>query len=263
MLAHQSTAGHWATTVAAVALVLLYWWAWMRRPGRSVAPLVWWTLAMCALAGSTLRPLEEAAEGSFLAHMVQHLLLWVVVPPLLLAAHPVRLARRNGLHPLPRRAAATAAAHPGWRLAAAWLAIVVTMYGTHLTGVYDAALQNQWVHEAEHVAYLAAAVLLWSSVLGSGRAVAPARAGLAAATIAPLVVLGMVLISADTPLYPTYAEQMGTASALADQRAGGSLMWLGSMFAMVPLIVLSVWRWAQREHDMQVRLEALADDTAT
>lgn len=258
IVAHSDSAGHSATVAVAVLAVVAFWWAWRRAPARSAAPLVWWTAGTTALVAATLPSVEEAAEGSFLAHMVQHLVLWVVVPPLVLAAHPVHALRRAGLRP-PARVVAVTSRHPGWRLAAAWIAIVVTMYGTHLTGMYDLALRNQWVHEAEHVAYVVAAVLLWSTVLGRGRSLAPARAGLAAATVAPLVVLGMVLTTADSPLYPTYVRELGPTAAMADQRNGASLMWLGSMLALVPLIVLSVWRWADREHEAQVRLEAASD----
>ncbi len=260
ILAHESVSDHSVTIGLVVASVVLFWVMWAQgRPRRIASPLAW-TAGMLAIAAISLPPVEEAVEGSFAAHMVQHLVLWVVVPPLLVLSHPIRVAERAGIHIGSRRWRSFNARHVALRLGIAWAALVVTMYGTHLTDMYDLALRHQWVHEAEHVAYLASAVLLWSSVLGTGRAVAPARAGLAAAAAAPLVMLGVILSASTLPLYSTYVEHLGPGAALADQRRGAAIMWLGSMVAVVPLIVYSVWRWAQSEHLMQLMVESAEDD---
>lgn len=258
ILAHGSGSG---TVVSAVWIVsiVVYWTLWLRKPTSSVAPPVWWTLGMLALVAASTPWVEEAADRTFLGHMGQHLVLWVVAPPLLLAAHPFRTARRGGVELHSKALSSWSRRHPGWRFALAWVAVVVAMYGTHLTGLYDAALDNPWVHASEHAVYLASSVLLWSTVFGSGRTLAPARAGLAVATVGPLVLLGMVLTAAEKPLYGSYVEELGRPGALVDQRQGAALMWIGMMLAFVPLVVGSVWRWAQREQDAQERRERLED----
>lgn len=195
--------------------------------------------------------------------MAQHLVLWVIVPPLLWAAHPahpVRTVRRAGVWPPRAHVGPGSVLHrQGWRVALAWIMVLATMYGTHLTPLYETSLQHQWLHEFEHAAYLFSSVLLWSTVLGSGRTMAPARAGLTVATAVPLIVLGMVLSSACTPMYPTYVEGLGASGALADQRSGAALMWLGSVLASLVLVVWSVLRWAHHGHQMQLMVERSED----
>lgn len=239
--------------------VVGYWELWWRRPTPSLLPPLCWTAAMIAIVVSSATWVERAADRSFAAHMGQHLVIWVVVPPLMLLAHPVRTARHGGVEIHVGGVVPWLHRRSGWRLALSWTAVVTTMYGTHLTGLYDAALRHPWVHELEHVAYLGSSILLWSTVFGPRRSMAPARAGLAAAMIAPLVLLGMVLAAAERPMYAIYLAQLGPAGALRDQRAGAALMWIGMMAGFVPLVVLSVFRWAQREQETQDALERLAD----
>ena len=46
---------------------------------------------------------------------------------------------------------------------------VVVLFVTHLTSIYDDALGNRWLHEAEHAAYLLSACAMWAAVVGVGR----------------------------------------------------------------------------------------------
>ena len=118
------------------------------------------------------------------------------------------------------------------------------------------------VHDLEHVGYLASGLLVWTVVLGRGSAAAAARVGLAVGSAAPVALLGVVLTSANRPLYATYRQSLGFSEALADQRAGASLMWIGSMLGGMVLIMVSVYTWAAREQRSALRREALQDRAA-
>jgi cytochrome c oxidase assembly factor CtaG len=101
------------------------------------------------------------------AHMVQHLLLIMVAPPLLVYGRPVTLllhATRNPWHNrmirLVRSRAATALTWPPFSVALYSAAVLAT----HLTPLI---LATGWLHDGEHLAYLVAGYLFFLPVVGS------------------------------------------------------------------------------------------------
>lgn len=259
MIAHGAVAEHAALAAVAVMAVAAYGWGWTRTSRPSTARLASWVGGVGALALAVSPPVERWAQDSFTGHMVQHLLMIVVAAPLLVLAAPVRVAR--ALPGAPRPSPVERRAGRWWRangaVAAAGLFVAV-LFVTHLTGIYDGALGNRALHDGEHVAYVASAVLLWSGIGAAGRRAAPARIGAVFGVIAGSALLGVVLLTASEPLMDTYADRLGRADALADQRVAASLMWVGGMALTVPLLLVSVWRWAGAEQRAAERAEALA-----
>jgi putative membrane protein len=216
------------------------------------------------LAGATTPTVESLAERSFTGHMVQHLTMIVLAAPLLVISRPVEVLgsagrrRRHRPGPVRRRMAQV------WRRRGAVLAplaFAAVLVLTHLTAVYDVALTNRWVHEAEHVAYAGAAIALWAAVRGTGTHRAFGRIAAVFAVIACTAFVGVVLISAGAALVPTYEARLGATEALADQRRAAALMWVTGMLTTLPLLLLAVWRWADAEERAARRSEALADGT--
>jgi cytochrome c oxidase assembly factor CtaG len=190
--------------------------------------------------------------------MVQHLLLIIAAPPLLVAARPISTLRPL----LPPPAWVERASSRWWHRWGSLIApvcFVLVLFGTHLTPVYDAALRSRLVLDGEHLAFLMAAVAIWAVVSAPVTSGALGRVLAAFAVIAGSAVLGIVLTSADRPLVDTYAERLGQAAALRDQRDAASLMWVGGMALGLPLIMTSVWRWAALEDRITRRREALQD----
>lgn len=258
MFGHSSPAEHAAFIVLGCAALAAYGIAWLSTPRRSSARLWCWAGGLVALTVATAPTVEGWAASSFTGHMVQHLLMIVVAAPLLVLARPVAtvLARwspqwlRSSVH---RRASSW------WRGVGPLFApalFLATLYVTHLTGIYDAALGNRVVHDLEHAAYLTAAIALWAVVTAGGRTGAPRRVGAVFGVIGGSALLGVVLLSASTPLVPTYARELGVNAALDDQRAAASLMWVGGMAITLPMLILSVWRWAAAEERIAQRSEA-------
>ncbi len=251
MIAHTNPAEHVTLVVVALAAAGIYAVAWWRQdPSRRTTWRLWaWTGGLVALAVSTSPDFERLAHESFTGHMVQHLLMILVAGPLLVLARPVRTLRAGfdrpaHLSPVERKVAAT------WRRSgplAAPALFVGVLFVTHLTGIYDAALDSRFVHDLEHVAYLGSAIALWAAVLSAGSAAAPARVAGVFAVIAGSALLGVVLLTASVPLMDTYADQLGADRALDDQRAAASLMWVGGMALSLPLLLTAVWRWASAE----------------
>ena len=237
----------------------LYVIAWNGLTPRSRWRLAAWLTGVVALLVASSPPVERAAERSFTGHMVQHLIMIIVAAPALVVSHPVAAALRSGLVP---------ASRSGRRLGAAWLRVapaagpallIAVLYITHLTAVYDRALGNRWIHDAEHAGYLIAAVATWSALLAARRASAPARVAGVFAIIGATAMLSMIMMSADTPLVPGYATLLGTAEALDDQQTAAAMMWVTGMATTLPLLVASVWRWAATEERIARRQEAILD----
>ncbi|MGA9277672.1 cytochrome c oxidase assembly protein [Ilumatobacter sp.] len=261
LIAHTSPAEHGVIVGLGMIAVVVYGIGWWRSGKMSAWRLVAWCGGVTALLISVIPAMETWALESFAGHMVQHLLMIVVAAPLLVVANPNRAIRALGV--MPDRVTPAERSVAGWwrsngAIASAALFVGV-LYITHLTAIYDKALTNRFVHDTEHVAYIASAIALWAALRGTARRAAPARIGAVFAVIAGSALLGVVLLSASSPLVPTYEAVRGTRSAIDDQRAAASLMWVGGMATTLPLLLISVWSWASSEERIAVRSEALAD----
>lgn len=261
MIAHSGVAAHLTVAGIAVAMTAAYGWGWVRSRSTGIGRLAAWGAGMLAVVVATLPPVERLAADSFTGHMVQHLILIVVAPPLLVAARPVRVlaARRPSWLTSTAVERRSVRSLHRWGTVAAPVLFLGVLFATHLTGVYDLALRSRWVHDLEHVAYLGSAIGLWAVVLAPNRARATGRVGTAFAVIAGSAALGVVLTSADRPLIATYARRLGTTDALTDQRLAASLMWVGGMASSLPLLMAAVWTWASSEQRTAERAERLTD----
>ena len=258
LLAHTSPVEHTVIVAVGLGAIALYGWAWFRSSTPSIGRLSAWCGGVLTLLLAVLPSMERWAERSFTGHMVQHLMMIVVAAPLLVLAAPVRTLHvlwQHRVSPAERSVARRWRSH-GASLAAA--GFIGVLYLTHLTEIYDIALQNRFVHDIEHVAYVGSAVALWAALRAHGRAAAPARVAAVFAVIGSTALLGVVLMSASSPLVATYAELLGVGEALDDQRSAAALMWVGGMATTLPLLVVSVWGWAAAEERLAERSEALA-----
>ena len=183
----------------------------------------------------------------FSAHMVQHLALTLVVPPLLLAGVPAWmidpwLARspclRLPTRPLPALALYT-----------------VALVGWHLPRPYTLALEIHAWHIVQHLTLMATATLAWWPVLArshvSPRLPHAAQILYLFAFGLPMTAVAAMITAAETLLYPFYANapRLIALSPLADQRLGGVIMWVPA--GIVPLVAFTIvfFRWAASERD--------------
>jgi putative membrane protein len=208
-------------------------------------------------------PIDTGSATSFSVHMVQHLLLTMIAAPLLVLGAPVTLtllacppSNRRRLTAALRRAPLRALSEP----IVTWAAFFGVLWGSHLTGVFDASLRSDAVHALEHVAFLLTAVLFWMPVVGRDPAPSglsyPARILYLFFAMASMAFLGLALFSANRALYPTYAALEGTAKAAADQRMGGALMWAGGMVHIVPALALVMLAWMRADERAAQRIDA-------
>jgi len=260
MLAHTDPLQHGIVAASCLAATVAYVRRWSADPRRPTLALWCWGTAVAVTLVATLPAVEEWAERSFTGHMVQHLLLIVVVAPAAVVALEPIVRRHRGRGPRHRFARRTL--DRTWAAPSAALLFVGVLLVTHLTGIYDAALRSQPIHEAEHVAYLAAAVLLWAALRSGATRRDPAapfaRIAASMGVIVGMAVLGLVLVTASEPLIPTYTTHYGVDGALADQRRAAALMWVSGMLTSLPLLVTAFWRWATHEEATARRREQLA-----
>jgi cytochrome c oxidase assembly factor CtaG/cytochrome c2 len=218
-----------------------------RGHGVSVHQAASFAAGIAALAIALLSPLDTMAEQLFAAHMVQHMVLIAIAPPLLVLGAPVvafswgvprRLRMR--VHRWWHRADAARAAASGIGAAllspwVVWLPHAVAIWAWHTPALYQRALENGTLHALEHLSFIGTALPLWWAVL-EPRGVR--REGYAAGILVLLATamhsgaLGALLVFARTPWYPVQAA--GAASwgltALEDQQLAGLIMWIPGGF---------------------------------
>ena len=216
-----------------------------RRPAAFAGGLGALILALCS-------PIDAAGAHLLRAHMVQHMLLMLIAPPLLWAGAPLAPLLLGLPRPLRRVAAAVLAAPPVRHLlgflthpATSWIAFTAAFWIWHLPAAYELALASDGWHHVEHLCFFATAMLFWRSVILAW----PARSPWPRWTMIPYLllaelqntILAAILTFADRVIYPTYAAlpSAGTLSALEDQSLAGMIMWVpGSIAFLVPLLWL-------------------------
>jgi putative membrane protein len=211
-------------------------------------------------------PPDVLSEVSLTAHMIQHLLLQLVAPPLLLLGGPLVLLLRADPSWLPRRVLARLLRSRPVRL----LAYPVTtlglftfvLVGSHLSPLYNLALERAWLHEIEHVVFLVTALLFWWPAIGVDpsphRLRYPARLFYLFLGMPVMAYLGLAIANSSRVLYPYYAAHLPPwgASALGDQAAAGTIMWIAGTFTMVPAMAVVLLRWLDEDERGQARLDA-------
>ncbi len=194
-------------------------------------------------------------------HMVQHLLLLDIAPPLLLAAQPLRLLLRT-LPPRPRRSfgrglvAIGRGAHPAVCLAL-YTAIVLTI---HVPAVFETTLRNQTLHDLEHAGFLLAGLIIWWPLLGSPgprrRLGTVTHLLYITAAMVPMTLIGAYLDRDQSLLYSAYAgpARLLGVSPVADQQQAGAIMWVAGTAVMALFgVVVVIAAMLEAERRQRVR----------
>jgi len=239
--------------------------AWVRsHAGRG--RVICFCAGLLAILVAVSGPPDVLADVSFSAHMVQHLLLQLVAPPLLLLAAPLSLLLRADPPWLPRRAlvpvlrsrSVRVLSHPVTALALFTLVLV----GSHLTPFYNLTLEHEWLHELEHIAFLVTALLFWWPAIGVDpaphRLSYPGRLLYLFLDMPVMAYLGLAIASSSRVLYPYYAAHPPPwgASPLQDQGVAGTIMWISGTFTMIPAMAVVFLRWLDEDARKQARREA-------
>lgn len=244
---------HWHPSVLLGCAELLIGYALALR-FHFTSAVLWYVAGILVLLVALLSPLHTLGDTYlFSAHMLQHLLLLLVVPPLLLWGLPAALVRSWLDVALVHRLEQVLG-----KPVVAWVLSIGTMFVWHLPTLYEAALRHESLHIIEHLSFLVTATIFWWPIIAPAkeRRLQPlvAVVYLFTAMLASSV-LGIILTFAAPGLYPAYLHpydqldilpllrtQWGLTPAV-DQQLGGLLMWVagGLVYFCAAMGMLARW----------------------
>jgi len=235
------------------------------RPWLGQALLFWAGLVVLLLA--VVSPVDYWSDTYLTAHIIQHILLAFIAPPLIVLGAPwvpvllglPRIVRKGYgrllQYTMPGR---TVPASPGWRAARRvrkfaakpWVSVIAfnfVMVFWHLPGPFQLAASNQYVHIwLSHGSFFAFGVCLFLQVFGSYpfRPVLPAPARVLALVVtnAVMVAVAMTLVMFTHNVYEWYAGA-GASRQAADQQIAGAILWVCGEITFLPSILYTVAKW--------------------
>ena len=269
----------WEPTVLAGLAVLIaaYWALWRRGHLTRADDTTPWAVGprgravlfgLGVLTGflALCSPIDTGGDEYFFwIHMVQHLLLMMVAPPLVLLGIA-------GMQP-PAETRARRWRALWMRLTRPWTALLVfnaTLLVWHIPQLYDTTLRVEPVHVFEHLTFIAAGVVFWWPVVDPIRVhagtIVPSLKKVAMLTISgvPATCLGLVFSLGPRPFYDFYAAapRLWGVSALTDQQWAGAVMFgAGNIIFFVPITIIFLRMFGdpaadEREAELPERVDA-------
>ncbi len=224
-----------------------------------VKPTRWQVASFLTAAGvmlfSLAGPIHELSDNYlFSAHMVQHSLITLVVPPLLLVGTPGWLLR-----PLVSNGYVLRAGRFLTKPLVAFLAFNIILNLWHFPVFYEGALRQHTVHILEHLLFMSAAVIAWWPVLSPlpelPRISYPAQIlYLVALSISQTPLFAALTFSNDV-MYSFYetTPRIWGISPLADQQMGGIIMKVSWLFVFLPAICIVFLKWFYRQEREEIQ----------
>jgi putative membrane protein len=210
-------------------------------------------------------PIDTISADLFSVHMIQHLLLMLGAPPLLVWSECPMVFLRA----LPRTSRKPIAQF--WVSKIKWIyemlmhpLIVWSLFcGAfvfwHSPGPYQWALDRNWVHILEHLSFFVGSLMFWSLVLspyGQRRRLQHGPTLLLIVSTAVLSGLpGALMIFSPRPLYPGHVDGVAKwgLTLLEDQQLAGLIMWIPAGAAYVLAAALVFLRWLEEAEERAIR----------
>ena len=228
-----------------------------------------WTSLLLALDS----PLHEIGEQLFWVHMTQHEILMLISAPLLVLGRPL-LPVLYALSPRWRQRLAeishtrcfSATWHSISSPVPAWLISALALWAWHAPWLFTRALENDWVHAAQHASFLLSALLFWWPLVNGAPSMGYGGALVYVFTTAlHTSILGALLTFARSAWYAPYMHTapLWNLTALEDQQLGGLIMWIpaGVLLLGAFLILLVKWMRQSQERWQYTRMAQLSGST--
>ncbi|MBI4610711.1 MAG: cytochrome c oxidase assembly protein [Candidatus Rokubacteria bacterium] len=265
-----------ALVVAALGVAYVTGWRRLRRRTPAIARpgrLALYLLGLSVIVLALLSPIDTLAAWLLTMHMLQHELLTMVAPPLLLLANPLPVVLwglpRRLRHRLGRLLTRGSLVRRGFRMLTlmpvAWVLYMAILWSWHLPAAYEAALHDEVIHSVQHLSFFAAGLLFWWPLINPaprlhGHIPYGFRLAYIIAAVGPTALPMMsIAVFAREVFYPYYttAPRLWGLTALEDQAIGWSLMGtLDGMIALIALLLL-VARMLEHEERMTRLREAI------
>ncbi len=187
------------------------------------------------------------------AHMFQHMLLTLVVPPLLILGLPAEVTSPLRSHPALLQIARLLTSP---LVAYAVFNLVFLVW--HVPALYEAAKANEGIHVVEHLSFLFTASLTWWPIFNSSRELPPLAPGVQILYLflqgIPSTVLTAIIVFAPGILYPSYidAPRVFGLSPDMDQQIAGLLMGALGMLLYLAILTYVFFRWQRREETIRI-----------
>jgi putative copper resistance protein D len=248
------------TALTAIAAVLYVWGVWRVHRRHPARPWPLWRTAfflggLVVVVLATQSGIGAYDDVLFWDHMVQHLMLIMIAPPMLVVGQPVTLllhASRNPLHTWTKRVirsrVVTFLTWPPFGL----VAYAVTIVATHLTGLTTYVLTHPLAHDAEHALYLVVGYLFFLPILGREpirwRLSYPIRFLLLALAMPVDTFSGLILANSATPIKGgDELPPPGSPGPIQDVHWAGAVMWIGGDAIMFGFMMLVYLAWARSD----------------
>jgi putative copper resistance protein D len=232
-------------------------------PGRTVAFLA----GLGVIAVALLSAVETYDTAMFSVHVAQHMVLTMLAPPLIALGAPITLAllatgktTRKRIVKLVHSRPVRVLGHP----LLAWLLFTLSLYALYYSPLFGLSLRNDWVHRAVHLHFLLAGLLFWWPIVGLDptrwRLHPAARLGYLFLMLPFHAFLGVAIMGSESLLDPVMLRLAPTwVHVLADQRAGGGILWgIGDLISVVSALGVMV-AWANQDAKQAAREDRRLD----
>ncbi|WP_435971318.1 cytochrome c oxidase assembly protein [Streptomyces sp. Qhu_M48] len=256
----------------------LYGWgvARLRRRGDAwpVSRTVFFTVGVLTIALVTCTKLNDYGMVMFSVHMVQHMVISMLSPILLLLGAPITLALRalpvagrgstgprELLLKLLHSRYMKVITHPGFTIPM----FIASLYALYFTPLFDFLMGSKPGHLGMMVHFLMVGVVFFWPIMGVDPG--PHRPGYVMRMLELFAGMpfhaffGIALMMASEPMVQSYASPPASLGidALTDQNAAGGIAWAFSEIPSVLVLIALVYQWYHSEQRQAVRMDRAAD----
>jgi len=239
-----------------------------RERGRGWRHLAFYA-GLAAIFLALQSPIDAIAERVFVIHQIQHLLLRMIGPMLLMLSAPQGLlvagmpkaAQRRLLAPILASGAVRGVFGFLARPVVATVLFVAMLYVWQIPRLHDLALRDDGLHYLMHASLLFTGLVFFWRVFDPRPAPQGTRYGIRLMmlwmTILANIVIGASLVFKSDVLYPAYGDlgRLWEMSALVDERLGAATIWIpGSMMSLIAILIV-IHMWGRHETRVEARAE--------
>ncbi|MFG3487805.1 MULTISPECIES: cytochrome c oxidase assembly protein [unclassified Streptomyces] len=264
--------------VGCLAALGLYGWGVARLRGRGdawpVSRTVFFTVGVLTIALVMCTKLNDYGMVMFSVHMVQHMVISMLSPILLLLGAPVTLALRalpvagrgstgprELLLKLLHSRYMKVITHPGFTIPM----FIASLYGLYFTPLFDFLMGSKPGHIGMMVHFLMVGVVFFWPIMGVDPG--PHRPGYVMRMLELFAGMpfhaffGIALMMASEPMVKAYQNPPASLGidALTDQNAAGGIAWAFSEIPSVLVLIALVYQWYHSEQRQAVRKDRAAD----
>ena len=195
-------------------------------------------------------------DETFWVHMIQHLLLIMVVPPLFLSGlffsaniwffpRIIRIGLADFIRPKSLfRGLLSKITSPKFSL----IFYVISLWVWHLPIFFNYALNFTMVHYFEHISFLISGVLFWWPLIGlnigSKRISLPIRIVYLLLAVTPTAVVAAFITLSDGVIYGENIPRLFGIEAIEDQKIGGLIMWIPGNTIFLGTLTVLFFKWS-------------------